>query len=122
MGEASGAQTYKTVSGEHIEVCAKARLVGRDSNGILKAVQGRVADRHKRLVARVEVTIADNDVWIADDAGYMMRKDHFIANALRKKFDELTRQYGFEGLTRFTRTRVPTVSIPMSMRTITPRA
>ncbi len=99
MVEEPSAQTYKTASGEHIEDGGKARLVGRDANGIMKAVQGRVADVYKPLVSATQVAKAGNDMWIGDDGGYMMKKDHYIAKALRKRFDELTRKFGFGGLT-----------------------
>ena len=44
MVEEPSAHTCNTASGEHIEDGGKAKLVGRDSNGILRAVQGRVAE------------------------------------------------------------------------------
>ena len=99
MVEEPSSQTYKTASGQHIEDGGKAKLVGRDANGVLKAMQGRVADVYKPLVAAAQVAHAGNDIWIGDDGGYLMRKDHFIAKALRKRFDELTRWHGFGGLT-----------------------
>ena len=89
MVEEPSAQTYKTASGEHIEDGGKANLVGRDSNGILRAVQGRAADVYKPLVACSQVARAGNDVWIGYDGGYMMNKDNFIAKALRNMFHEL---------------------------------
>jgi hypothetical protein len=88
---------FKTASGQLISDKGPVTIKGKDAQGNVRKMKGRVTEVHKALVAASQIH-QSQDVWLGLGGGVMMPRGGPIAQGLHKEYERLVRKHGDKDL------------------------
>ena len=90
---------FATASGEIMESGDAYRVEGNDEYETDLALNGIQAPVHKPLVSAGAVADKDNDMWLSQDGGYIIRSGCAAHTEIRTAIDKILRKHHYEGTT-----------------------
>ena len=82
-------------SGDTIPDYGRVQLQVEDEQGYLRGIKASVTEVHKPLGSAAEFA-KSHDSFLWEDGGALVPKSHPVAIGMRKEWDRLTRQHGFD--------------------------
>ena len=87
----------KTASGEVVQSYGNGYLRGEDTRGIVRKLNGQVADVHKVLVSAGQMHSKGYTTWLHQGGGEIIPSHHPVNKALEKAYREAVARFGKEG-------------------------
>ena len=88
----------KTASGEIVQGYGKATIRGEDQQGMVRKLNGNVADVHKVLVSAGQMHEKGYTTWLHQGGGEIIPKGHPVNKALEHAYKQAIIQFGREGI------------------------
>ena len=88
----------KTASGEVINGYGETTLHGRDTEGVIRKLKGKVSDVHKVLVSASKMHEKGYSTWLGPGGGEIIPLNHPINRELGRAYHTAVRRFGKEGV------------------------
>ena len=88
----------KTASGEIVNGYGAGVIYGKDATGMMRRLNGEIADVHKVLVSAAKMHEKGFCIWLGPGGGEIIPLNHPVNDELGKAYARAVRQHGKEGI------------------------